>query len=105
MKDVKKLPHLSISKWLIIISINHVRQQCLGENMLSVRNYIQLQGTAALIWTMRKTYTGINRGKNSRKPSGGMLTSQYADLKGLTVRTLVENLGNIKRLLILNHKN
>ena len=53
---------------------------------------------------MRNTYTGINRGKNSCKPSGGMLASQYADLKGLTVRTLVENLGNIKRLLILNHK-
>jgi len=53
---------------------------------------------------MRKTYTGINRGKNSRKPSGGMLTSQYADLKGLTVRTLVDSLGDIKRLLILNHK-
>ena len=72
--------------------------------MWSVRNYIQLQGTAALIWTMRKTYTGINRGKNSRKPSGGMLTSQYADLKGFTVRTLVDSLGDIKRLLILNHK-
>jgi hypothetical protein len=50
----------------------------------------------------RKAYTGINCGKNSRKPSGGMLTSQYADLKGLTVRTIIENLDleNTKRLLI-----
>jgi hypothetical protein len=42
-------------------------------------------------------HTGIKRGKNSRKPSGGMLTSQYADLKYITaVITLHSILKNIK---------